>query len=441
MMKKTSLKGSLLLGILLFSMFFGSGNLIFPPYMGFEAGMATPLALIGFSLTAIVFPVLGVIAIAMAGDLMHLSGRVGKKFAMIFTVLVFLALGPGLAIPRNAAVSFEMAVVPFMKHVPLYARILYSLAFFAISWLLSVKPEKLVDWLGRILGPILIGLMLLIVIGCFLNAPGGFAAPSGDYAANQITRGFMDGYNTMDTLAALNFGNIIALNVINKGIKEKKTVVRYTVNAGIVAGILLFVIYAALAFVGALSGGTFANAANGANVLTNIVSYLFGMPGLIMLGVIYVLSCLTTCVGLLCSCSEFFASITKISYKKWVALFAGASFLISIIGLNQILSISVPILTALYPIAMVLVILGLLDKKIAKAREIYPCTIATTAVVSIIYALNSIGIVIPFVTKAVLSIPPLPDLCWMIPALAGALIGWLWSLHTEKAQAPLADQA
>ena len=440
-MKKTSLKGSLLLGILLFSMFFGSGNLIFPPYMGYEAGTATPLALIGFSLTAIVFPVLGVIAIAMAGDLMHLSGRVGRKFAMIFTILVFLALGPGLAIPRNAAVSFEMAVVPFMKQVPLWSRILYSLIFFAISYLLSVKPEKLVDWLGKILGPILIGLMLLIVIGCFLNAPGGFAAPSGDYAANQITHGFMDGYNTMDTLAALNFGNIIALNVINKGIREKKTVVKYTINAGIVAGILLFVIYAALSLVGALSGGTFTNATNGANVLTNIVSYLFGMPGLILLDMIYVLSCLTTCVGLLCSCSEFFASITKMSYKKWVALFAGTSFLISIIGLDQILRISVPILTAIYPIAMVLVILGLLQKQIAKAPKIYPCAITVTAVVSVIYALNSIGIIIPGITNLILSIPPLPDLCWVIPALIGAVIGWIWSTYLEKEQEPLADQA
>lgn len=440
-MKKTSLKGSLLLGILLFSMFFGSGNLIFPPYMGYEAGTATPLALIGFSLTAIVFPVLGVVAIAMAGDLMHLSGRVGKKFAMIFTILVFLALGPGLAIPRNAAVSFEMAVVPFMKNVPLWSRILYSLVFFAISYLLSVKPEKLVDWLGKILGPVLIGLMLLIVIGCFLNAPGGFAQPSGDYASSQIMHGFMDGYNTMDTLAALNFGNIIALNVINKGIKEKKTVVKYTINAGIVAGILLFIIYAALSLVGALSGGTFANASNGANVLTNIVSYLFGMPGLILLGIIYVLSCLTTCVGLLCSCSEFFASITKMSYKKWVALFAGTSFLISIIGLDQILRISVPVLTAIYPIAMVLVILGLFQKKIAKAPEIYPCAITATAIVSIIYALNSIGVVIPVITNLILSIPPLPDLCWVIPALIGAGIGWIMSLSHQKVQEPLTDQA
>ncbi|MDD6257896.1 MAG: branched-chain amino acid transport system II carrier protein [Erysipelotrichaceae bacterium] len=440
-MKHLSFKESLLLGILLFSMFFGSGNLIFPPFMGFQAGQASGIALTGFSITAILFPVLGVIAIAKTGDLIHLGSMVSHKFATIFAILVFLALGPGLAIPRNAAVSFEMAIVPFMKDIPLWVRIAYSLIFFAIAWLLSVHPEKLVDWLGKIMGPILIGMMLLMVIGCFTQVHGVFPAPSGDYASRQLVHGFLDGYNTMDTLAALSFGSVIALNVRNKGIQDEKRIVRYTISAGWIAGILLFIIYAALTFTGALSGSLFSEASNGANVLANIISNLFGLPGMIALAVIYVLSCLTTCIGLTCACSEFFASVTKISYKTWITIFTCSSFLVSIIGLNQILAISVPVLTAIYPIAMVLVILGLLPKRIRQNKTLCAFTITFTAISSIILGLHSAAIDIRYITTWLMKIPPCADLCWLIPALSGALIGFIcFKIHMHESAGSLSAE-
>ncbi len=427
MKHKLSKKSAFLLGISLFSMFFGSGNLIFPPYLGFQAGESTAISLAGFAVTAILFPVLAVIVIAKAGDLMTLSKRVNEKFAYVFTIIVFLALGPGLAIPRNAAVSFEMAVYPFVGNVTTWIRVIYSLLFFGISFIMSVKPESVVDWLGKILGPLLIVMMIAISIGCFTGADWNLLPAAGDYADGQFIQGFLDGYNTMDTLAALNFGNLIALNIMSKGVKEKKTVVRYVVHAGWIAGIFLLVIYTMLAYVGALSGGMNATAANGANVLTNIVSSLFGTPGVIFLGIIYILSCLTTCVGLMCSCAEYFTSISRLSYTKWVLIFTIAGFAFSVVGLNQLLTISVPFLTGVYPIAMVLVILGLCDEKIKKYDKIYSTTIFVTTIVSVIYGLNAAGIVIPFVTNAVLSIPPTADLCWVIPAILGAVLGILRS--------------
>lgn len=441
MKKKLSTMTAIAIGITLFSMFFGSGNLIFPPFMGFQAGSKTWAGMAGFAITAILFPVLAVIVIAKFGDLTHLASRVGTKFAMLFTILVFLSLGPGLAIPRNAAVSFEMAVIPFVKDVSIGMRIAYSLVFFAIAYALSARPDKLTDTLGKFLGPILLGLMIIVAIVCFVNVDGNLTAPTGAYASSQTLQGFLDGYLTMDTLAALNFGNIIALNVADQGIKEKKGVVHYTVIAGWIAGALLFIIYALMANVGALSATISSEATNGANVLTNIVFHLFGTPGLILLAVIYILACLTTCVGLLCSCSEYFASISKMNYQGWVALFTVSSFFMSVVGLDQILAISVPILNAMYPIAIVLVILGLFDEKLKGHENVYKMTILFTGIVSIIYALSSSGFNIPFISRAITSIPPCTDLCWIIPALIGFFIGWFMpSRHEAVSQEKIAPQ-
>ena len=244
----------LLVGITLFSMFFGSGNLIFPPWLGFQAGTATAKGLLGMAITAVIFPVLGIIAIAQSKDLRTLASKAGTTFSTIFTILIFLALGPGLAIPRNAAVSFEMAIVPFMDTVPLWVRITYSIIFFAIALRMSLHPDSLTDTLGKILGPLLLAMILILVSGCFANFSGSYAAPQSDYVTSPVTRGFLEGYNTMDTLAALNFGNIVVLNLKKRNITEQNDLISGACGAGLVAGLLLFIIYAAMANLGALSG-------------------------------------------------------------------------------------------------------------------------------------------------------------------------------------------
>lgn len=258
-MKKLSAKETVLLSIALFSMFFGSGNLIFPPWMGFQAGNTSMIALLGFSISAIIFPVLGVVAIAQWGGLVELSSNISHKFALCFSILAFSAIGPGLAIPRNAAVSFEMAVIPFTSNISTTIRILYSVIFFAISYYLSLHPEKLMNTLGKILGPILIIMMILVTIGCFIKAPHHLLDAASAYKTNQLSQGFMDEYNTMDTIAALNFGAIISMNVRAKGIKDEKSVISSTIKAGWIAGFFLFIIYIGMTLVGALSAGLFQN--------------------------------------------------------------------------------------------------------------------------------------------------------------------------------------
>ena len=422
-MKKLTIRQILILAIALFSMFFGSGNLIFPPFMGYQAGKATAISMIGFGISAVVFPILGIIAIARFGTLNSLAKKAGKGFGLVFPILAFLAIGPGLAIPRNAAVSYEMAIVPFFPNASVWIRILYAAIFFGVSYILCIHPEKIVDLLGKILGPILIVMMLVLTVGCLLYMPSSLATPSGAYETSQLTQGFLDGYNTMDTIAALNFGAIVAINVRKFGMNDQKGVVSASIKAGCFAGLCMFLIYAAMSTVGAIAASYVSNATNGAAVLSGMIGYLFGTGGKLLLACIYILSCLTTCIGLLTSCSDFFASISRFFYLKWIRLFTVVSFIVSIVGLNNLIAISVPILTAIYPIAMVLVILGLLDEHLKSFPSVYAFAISFTAVVSIIYALHGASIDLPFITDCILSLPPSSDLCWMIPAILGCLVG------------------
>ncbi len=431
-LNKLSRKDCIFVGITLFSMFFGAGNLIFPPFLGSQAGTGTWVAMAGFALSAICLPILGVIAVAKSGGLPSLAGRVHPKFAFIFTLLIYLSIGPCLAIPRTASTSFEMAVAPFAASTTL--RVIYSLIFFAVALFLALHPEKLSDRLGKILGPCLLILIFVIVIGCVLHSPGGYGTPTGTYEKSRAVQGFLDGYLTMDTIAALNFGIIIALNIQNKGVTNESSVVSYTIKAGWIAGAVLLIVYAALAHIGAISGGSFAGATNGAEVLTNLVSYLFGTAGVIILGIIFVIACLNTCTGLLCCCSEYFSNtFPKLNYRTWVIIFAVASFFISIAGLNAILAVSVPVLNAIYPVAIVLIVLGLLNNVFKKYAYVYPVTITFTAIISILSALPSANIVIPALNKFLGMIPPFnTNLCWILPAAIGIILGIILSVITGK---------
>ena len=237
----------------------------------------------------------------------------------------------------------------------------------------------------------------------------------------------------MDTLAALIFGTVISLNIKNKGINEKSSIMKYTIISGIIAGIVLTIVYSAIAHIGASATGIVNKAENGATVLTGMSSYLFGKTGSIILGIIFVIACFNTCTGLLCSCGEYFSvTFPKISYKKWVVIFTISSLFISIAGLNTILKISVPLLNAIYPLAIVLIVLDIFNKFFDKYKYVYPTSIALTSIISIIYALNSTNIKIPFITDSILSIPPTADLCWVLPAIFGIIIGMFISSFNKN---------
>lgn len=439
-MQKLSRKNTFLIGITLFSMFFGAGNLIFPPFLGEQAGSLTWIAFAGFAISAIGLPILGVAAVAKSGGLDALAGRVHPAFAAVFTFLIYLSIGPCLAIPRTASTSFEMAVLPFLPEGSGGSLILllYSIVFFAVALLLALKPDKLTDRLGKKLTPCLLTLIFIIFAACVVFPPGSYGAATGSYTSNSFVQGFLDGYQTMDTIAALNFGIIIALNIRAFGVGEDRLVVRETIKAGWIAGGLLLAVYAALTHVGALSGGSFGATANGAQTLTQIVMHLFGQAGLIILALIFLIACLNTCVGLISCCSEYFSGIfPRFSYKKWAVFFAFISMVISNAGLNKILEISIPVLNCLYPVAIVLILLAFLQKWIGSFSCVYPTAILFTGVVSVIYALDQKSLTIPWLTSMTSKIPLYSiGLGWLTPAAIGIVLGILLSLTFKKKAAP-----
>ena len=425
--KKLGARGLLLVGLTLFSLFFGAGNLIFPSGIGAQAGVHTWSAVAGLAVSAVGLPVLGVVAVSRAGGMDALAGRVHPFFARAFTVAVYLAIGPCLAIPRTATTSFEMAVPPFVGEGAPVAllHLAYSLVFFAAALALALRPEKLTDRLGKILCPVLVGLIVVTFAACLLNPLEGYGPAVGAYQSHPLVRGFLEGYQTMDTLAALAFGIVIAVNLRARGVKEPAEVVRATGRAGVIAGVLLLAVYCMLAHIGALSGGAMPNPSDGAEALTNAAGLLFGTGGRVLLAGIFLIACFNVCVGLISSCGTYFHGICpRLSYRAWAVLFAVVSMVISNAGLAQILAVSAPVLGALYPVAIVLIALSFFQRRLEGRRLVYPLAVLFTGVFSVLFALRDAGLPL-----GLLDVLPLSGvgLGWVRPALAGTGAGLLCS--------------
>lgn len=429
---KLSRNKMLLVSFMLFSLFFGAGNLIFPPFLGQNAGSHTLPAMLGFLATAVVLPVLGVVVVARFDGLDRLGQQVGKRFAIVFTLLIYLSIGPGLGIPRAASVPFEMAVAPYLPegtNITVWM-LVYSLAFFLVALWLCMTPGKLVNRIGHFLTPSLLVLLVFLFV-CFLFRGEVNVAPSQTaYDVAPFLKGFSEGYQTMDTIAALNFGLVIATTLGSFGMTEKRARMRHTVLAGIFAGTILALVYAMLSYMGMCSSGVYAIQENGAWTLRCIVYQLFGAPGAVLLAAIFTLACLTTCVGLINSISQYFSTLFgKLSYRQWVLVMTGFSFLVCNLGLNAILSISIPILNAIYPVAIVLILLGLTHSLWVKNRWVYSLVVAGTGTVSVIYALDAAQLSLGAVTELCRKLP-LYDMgfCWVSVAAVMLAVSLLLGL-------------
>ena len=392
---KLEKRNLLVVSVMLFALFFGAGNLIFPPFLGQNAGTHTLAAMAGFLATAVILPVLGVVVVARFDGLEKLGQQVGKRFALVFTLLIYLSIGPGLGIPRAASVPFEMAVAPYLPqgaNLSLWMAV-YSLVFFLVALWLCLSPGKLVNRIGRGLTPAMLTLLTLLFV-CFLfRGETQVAQPRDSYAAAPLLKGFTEGYNTMDTIAALNFGLVISTTLASFGLREKRDRMRYTVLAGLLAGTILALVYAMLSYMGMCSSGVYALQDNGAWTLRCIVYQVFGGTGAVLLAAIFTLACLTTCVGLINSISQYFSTLfARVSYRTWVFVITFFSLLVCNLGLNMILSISVPVLNAIYPVSIVLILLGLSHDLWKRNPFVYPMTVLGTAAVSVLYALGDAGV-------------------------------------------------
>lgn len=444
--KKIPFSTYAVIGTMLFGMFFGAGNLIFPIQMGQLAGTNYWLALIGFLVTAIGLPFLGILAIGLSGSngLRDLASRVHPVFGVSFAVVLYLTIGPFFAIPRTATVPFVVGFEPFID--PSQAKMwlaIFSLIFFAVVFYFSLNPAKIMDYIGKYLTPAFL-IFLFVLIGISLFSPmGSFVEPAGAYINDAFMTGFKEGYNTMDALASLAFG-IIVINAIKRtGITDKKEIAKATWKSGIFAMSLMMLIYGLIAFMGASSVTTIGTFDNGGQIFAAVADHYFGSYGAILLAIIIVLACLKTSIGLITSCSEFFHEVfPKVSYKTFVVLLCVVSFTIANVGLTNIITYAIPVLMFLYPLAIVLIFLALASPLFKGKQNVFATAILITFFVSIIDGYNALvesvpGFEIGFLTSVAEfyeSVLPFYSigLGWIVPALIGVVIGLVIPSKTSE---------
>ncbi|VXB71801.1 branched chain amino acid transporter (LIV-II) [Pseudomonas sp. 8BK] len=415
----TRLKGSdlLALGFMTFALFLGAGNIIFPPSAGMAAGENIGLAALGFLLTGVGLPLLTIVALArVGGGMALLTAPLGKRAGVLFAVAVYLAIGPLFATPRTAVVSFEMGVAPFSGNNST-ALLLYTLAYFAAVLFLSLNPGQLVDRIGKYITPVLLAALLVLGGAALLVPAGEIGQVSPDYQSAPFVQGFLQGYLTMDTLGALVFGIVIATAIRDHGVTDGKLITRYSVIAGLIAAVGLSLVYLALFYLGATSQGIAGEAQNGVQILTAYVQHTFGTAGSLLLAVVITLACLTTAVGLLTACGEFFSGLLPVSYRAVVITFGLFSLLVANQGLTQLISFSIPVLVGLYPLAIVLVALSLLDDLWCSSARVFRPVMAVTLVFGLVDGIAAAGgktLVPSFFSQL-----PLADqsLGWLLPVL------------------------
>jgi LIVCS family branched-chain amino acid:cation transporter len=407
----------LALGFMTFALFLGAGNIIFPPSAGMAAGENIGLAALGFLLTGVGLPLLTIVALARVGGGMdRLTAPLGKHAGMLFAVAVYLAIGPLFATPRTAVVSFEMGVAPFTGNSST-ALLLYTLAYFAAVLFLSLNPGQLVDRIGKFITPVLLAALLVLGGAALLMPAGEIGQTSADYQDTPFVQGFLQGYLTMDTLGALVFGIVIATAIRDHGVTDSKLVTRYSVIAGLIAAVGLSLVYLALFYLGATSQGIAGEAQNGVQILTAYVQHTFGTPGSLLLAVVITLACLTTAVGLLTACGEYFSGLLGVPYRIVVLVFGLFSLVVANQGLTQLISFSIPVLVGLYPLAIVLVALSLLDDFWRSSARVFRPVMAVALVFGVVDGIAAAGgsELIPSFFSAL----PMADqsLGWLIPVL------------------------
>ena len=439
MQKHLTFKQKILVAGTLFGMFFGAGNLIFPVHLGQLAGRNVLPAMIGFIITAVGIPIMGVAAIGNthSDGLQQLSNKVGKGYGYVFSCLLYLTIGPGFAIPRCATTSFTVGVAPMLSAgaSESIALLIFSVIFFAIVLILSLRPGEITVWIGKVITPIFLVFLAILVVTALINPSTSVSdvEPAAGYQTGALSLGFIEGYNTMDAIAGLAFG-IVVIDVIRRmGVDNDDAIAEDVLSSGLLTGALMALIYVVSIVVGAQSRGLFELSENGGIALAQIAQHYLGSAGLFILAATVTLACLKTAVGLITSCAETFTALFPDGpkYRIWAIIFSLVSLLFANLGLSAIISYSLPVLMFLYPLSIALIALALLGKFFGHDRTVYCWTIGFTliaAVYDLIIALpesvfNAIhGPAIKAFGQQYLPFADL-GLGWICPTLIGAAIG------------------
>ncbi len=425
---KMSMTDTLGLGFMTFAFFLGAGNLIFPTLAGFLAGENMPLAMIGFLLTAVSLPLITLIAVAKAnGKVMEL---LPVWAATIFAISIYIIIGPAFAAPRAGLVAYEIGYKPFIADsdstftflglVFNSSQLLYTVVFFGIAMWLSLFPGKLLDNIGKLITPIMILLLLGLALSVAIFPSAEAGAAVGEYQAYPLVKGVLDGYNTMDALASLIFGMLIIDILRKKGVDEPKEQTKYLIRAALIAAAGLAFVYVSLFFLGAGAGELAAGVDNGGTILINYVDYHFGFLGQILLAAVVTLACLTTVVGLVSACAEYFNELLpKISYQVFVVIMSVACALVANVGLNQLIEISIPVLVTVYPVAIALVAVTFLTGRFPRPVFSHRAVLFVALLFGLIGGLSAAGVDMSFFECMPLFTE---GMAWLVPTMVAIVI-------------------
>lgn len=445
--RKLTVKDYVFLSSMLFGLFFGAGNLIFPALMGQQAGAASWPAIVGFCLTGVGLPLLGIAAmgISRSEGLFDMCSHVGRGYSYFFTCALYLSIGPLFAIPRTATVSFSVGILPFVPaERTALALCIFSALFFVVVLYFSLRPSGILTWVGKILNPLFLLFLAILTITALLRPMGAMSASpaTGNYATMPFFQGFLDGYNTLDALASLAFG-IILINVIRDlGVREPKAISASTVKAGFFSTLVMAAIYCVLAVVGAQSRAVYGMSADGGAVLYAVATHYFGTFGGVLLGVTITFACLKTAIGLVTSCATTFVELfpKTFSYRVYAIVFCLFSFGVANFGLSRIITLSLPVLMFLYPLTITLILLCLCGGWFGYDRRVFVAVTIPTALAAAVDFLNALPDGAKAMLRADVLLEPagrfLPffsiGMGWVVPAGIGLVIGL--GLHVLQKQ-------
>ena len=424
-MKRADIVG---LGFMTFAFFLGAGNIIFPPMAGFLAGEQMSWAMLGFLVTGVGLPLATILAVARAGGgLLTMTRLLPAGVGTLMAVAAYLIIGPAFATPRTGLVAYEMGLKPFLGDMAdQFSLTIFTLAYFGLTLWLSLEQGRLLDAIGKVLTPVLVLLLAVLGIAVLVAPQGSVPVTSGDYIAHPGIKGLLEGYNTMDTFGALMFGMLIIDVLKQKGISEVRLQTRYLAWAGIIAAAGLCLVYISLFELGATSGGLLANPANGGEIVALYVAKLFGPAGQLVLAGIVSLACLTTAVGLTSACADFFHTLwPRLSYKGLVIGMSLLCALIANVGLSALISLSIPVLVAIYPVAVALVVVTFLKEHFTHPRLAFRLVLLVSMLFGALDGLKTAG-----VDLQLFNFLPLFELglAWLLPTLLAMGLCLCWRM-------------
>lgn len=407
---KKSTKDSIVIGFALFSMFFGAGNLIFPGFLGNSLGSDFLLGTVGFVVTGVGLPLLAIVACSKGdGTFESIGNRIDRKFILIFTTVLFLAIGPLMAVPRTAATTFELSVNPFLPNVPAIVAIT---VYFAINLFFVLKKSAIVDTIGKFLTPALLILLIVLIVK-------GIVSPIGEIvntnASAVLSTSLIEGYQTMDALGALLFASIVTTSLKDKGYRGKE-MPKMIFKSSLVAAIGLAFVYGGLMYIGAQTSGLVSQEIGKTGLLLLISESVLGKVGPAIIGLAMGLACLSTSIGLVSVGASFFEKISKgkLSYNLNAIVITIISLAVATLGVDKIVALSGPVLNLLYPVSITIIVTTLMSKYLKNMKAVR-LGIYTSLVLSLLLLIPGLN----------LSFLPLADLGfgWVLPTVLAIVIG------------------